>query len=304
MGQIQMVVVYEEDFSREWGAFIRFLRKHQLMDVLDLQATKAAVYGFFKLMAEKVKIPFEKWNTGSVHLGLYRFLSCAYQEEMDTLQTDQIYESITTFLMVEAETNHIAMDYNQLNTLMLPVTTAYLLLYGAEESLPQWQQTTSDSIRNYVSQWFEAFIQSPECAPLLKQNDETELQLYIMIFADALYNRQRKTIKNTGMHDVEILLKQLFPGLLFKKQEYRQIQPALTAFFNFTQRAGYLRPEHVKRIIHGVERGSAAMLHELETHDWYQFPKLRYATLEQQYQNSGDSQWVQEIFRQVDEVKH
>lgn len=299
-----MAEVYGEDFSREWGAFIRFLRKHQLMDVLDLHTTKVAVHGFFKIMAEKIEISFKQWNTGNIHLGLYRFLSSAYQEEMDTLQTDQIYESITTFLMVEAETKRINMDYNQLNTLMLPVKTAYLFLYGAEESLPQWQRATSFSVRNYVNQWFNEFVQSPECTPLLKQNDESELQTYIMIFADALYNRQRKTVKNTGMHDVEILLKHLFPGLLFKKQEYQQIQPTLTAFFNFTQRAGYLRPEQAKRIIHGVERGSAAMLHELEAHDWYQFPKLRYVALEQQDQRDNDSQWVQAIFQQLDEVEH
>lgn len=304
MGQIAMVVAYEDDFSREWGGFVRFLRKHQLTDVMDKQVTKVAVHGLFKLMAQKVKVPFNQWNAGSVHRGLFRFLSSAYQEGMDALLTDQIYESMTTFLLVEAETNHIDMNYDQLTALMRPVTAAYLLPYGAEESLPQWQSATSESVRGYVSQWFELFVQSPECAPLLQQSSEGELQMYVMIFTDALYNRQRKTIKNTGMHDIETLLEQLFPGLLFKKWDYGQIQPTLTAFFTFAQRLGYLRPEHVKRMIHGVERGSAGMLNELKTHDWYQFPKLRFAALEQQYQGGGDSQWVREIFEQVNEVKH
>ncbi|WP_203649343.1 hypothetical protein [Secundilactobacillus yichangensis] len=297
-------VDYEDDFQREWGSCVGFLVKQQLADFFDLDTSRIAVHGFFQLMAQQVKVPFEEWNAGSIHRGLYRFLSSAYDEEMPVLQTSKIYESITTFLMYEAQTKRVDMDFDQLSALMLPVKTAYLLPYGAEESLPEWQQATSNSVRNYVDRWFEEFVGSPECQPLLEQADASELQLYVMIFADALYNRQRKTIKNTGMNDVAGLLQNLFPGLLFKKQDYYLIKPTLTAFFNFTKRKGYMRPEHVNRIIHGMEKGTARMLHELEIHDWYEFPKLRYAALERQYQNGGDTKWVREIFTQLDVEKH
>lgn len=295
---------YEEDFQKEWGSCVHFLIQQQLSDSFDLAKMSVAVQGFFKLMAQKVQVPFSRWNAGSIHLGLYRFLSSAYQEEMPVLQTSQLYESTMTFLMFEANTKRIKMDYDQLTALMLPVTTAYLLPYGAEESLPEWQQATSNSVREYVEQWFAEFIGSPECAPLLHQVDASELQIYIMIFADALYNRQRKTIKNTGMHDVEALLGNLFPGLLFKKQDYQLIKPTLMAFFNFIQRAEYMRADRVKRILHGVEKGTEEMLSELKSHDWYEFPKLRYAALEQQYQEGGDSQWVRGIFQQLAGVAH
>ncbi|GAX03834.1 hypothetical protein IWT140_01460 [Secundilactobacillus pentosiphilus] len=300
----EQMVKYENDFKREWRSCVGFLKKHQLADFFDLEISKIAVRGFFKLMDQQIRIPFAQWNEGSVHRGLYRFLSSAYQEEMDVLQTSQIYDSITTFLVYEAKSKRIDMDYDQLTTLMLPVKTAYLLPYGAEDPLPEWQQATSNSVREYVSRWFEAFVASPECEPLLQQADASELQLYVMLFADALYNRQRKTIKNTGMNDVAGLLQNLFPGMLFKKQDYYLIEPTLTAFFNFTKRQGYMRPDHVDRIIKGVAKGSTEMLQELKAHDWYEFPKLRYAALEQQYQNGGDSQWVREIFRQLDEVNH
>lgn len=297
-------ITYEQDFRREWGACVKFLRQHELVDFFDLDLSKVAVRGLFKLMAQKINVPFVQWNAGSLHRGLYRFLSSACQEEMPVLQTAKIYESMTTFLLFEAKGGRLEMDDDQLTTLMLPVTTAYLLPYGAEESLPEWQQATSNSVRQYVDQWFEAFVDSPECEPLLKKVDAAELQLYVMIFADALYNRQRKTIKNTGMNDVAGLLQHFFPGLLFKKSDYTMLKPALTAFFTFAQKRGYLRPDHVKRIIHGIEQGTDAMLHELEAHDWYEFPKQRYAMLESEYQNGGDSGWVREIFQQLDEAEH
>lgn len=300
----EQTVKYENDFKREWRSCVSFLKKHQLTDFFDLETSKIAVRGFFKLMVQQIRTPFAQWNEGSVHRGLYRFLSSAYQEEMDALLISQIYDSITTFLVYEAKSKRIDMDFDQLTTLMLPVKTAYLLPYGAEDSLPEWQQATSNSVREYASRWFEVFVASPGCEPLLQQADAGELQLYVMLFADALYNRQRKTIKNTGMNDVAGLLQNLFPGMLFKKQDYYLIKPTLTAFFNFTRQQGYMRPAHVDRIIKGVAKGSAEMLQELKAHDWYEFPKLRYAALEQQYQDGGDSQWVREVFRQLNEVKH
>ena len=250
-------------------------------------------------MAQKVGIPFSNWNAGSLHFGLYRFLNSAYQEEMDILQTAAIYNDVTFFLMFEARTNHIHMAYDQLTTLMLPVTTEYLLPYGAEESLPEWQQATSNSIRDYVSQWCDEFLASPECAPLLEQAMPTELQLYIMLFADSLYNQQRKTLKNAGLKNVAALLADFFPGLLLKQPDYRLIAPTLTAFFNFTKRAQYMRSEHVDRMSRGLQKGVAEMMSNLKQHDWYAFPKRRYAVLEHQYQNGGDSDWVRELFQQT-----
>lgn len=41
------------------------------------------------------------------------------------------------------------------------------------------------------------------------------------------------------------------------------------------------------------------MIHNLQYHNRYEFPKRRYAVLERQYQNGGDSDWVREFFQQT-----
>ena len=41
----------------------------------------------------------------------------------------------------------------------------------------------------------------------------------------------------------------------------------------------------------------AEMMSNLKQHDWHAFPKRRYAVLEHQYQNGGDSDFL-ELFQQ------
>lgn len=288
---------YEVDYKREWRDYQRFLKAQDLIDYVDSNSFgKKAVHELFKFMYQKLKVQLPDWNAGNVSLALYRFFNAAYKYELEIDATANVYNSMTTFMIFETHTKRVSFSYDDLHAMMVPIEAEYLLPYGNQAGKALWTPYTEKAILEYTNQWVDEFVTNPANRKLLLTTSADSIRVYLVTFACELYAKERKTLKNTSKRAVVDVLTHHFEGVLLTKKDYERMQSVLPKFFKFVAAHKYMRDDHVKYILDGIEEGFKALIPNLEAHDWFAYPKQRYAQLEKQYENNDDIEWVSEFY--------
>lgn len=248
-------------------------------DIFPKSMIVDSIKGFYQVLVEEHGSNSHKWTGQQIYEVFHELLMVSradHDQDSDSL-ANLIYEANSSFFEYLAESGKLQLSADDMGKLLTRFENEnYKLLVpdsddfplGSETmfddpGLPQWREYVARDIDNYVTQWLEAYFESPQWQRQQHHLAKDVLELIVSTMAEKIYDDHRKTPKSWTKKAMRVVMCIYLVGNTdLSEKDYQYLVPEVSQFLDYVAKRGWLNDKkaaNYQRYMTAIEPEMVAM---------------------------------------------